>query len=50
MDEQVLRIKFLMTGAISGVYLGFNAIPTKWRDKLENLDYIVELAERLCNI
>jgi len=39
-----------MTGAISGAYLGFDAIPAKWRDKLENRRYITELAERLCNI
>ena len=39
-----------MTGAISGAYLGFDAIPYKWRDKLENRLYIAQLAERLCNI
>jgi len=39
-----------MTGAISGAYLGFDAIPAKWCDKLENRRYITELAERLCNI
>jgi len=39
-----------MTGAISGAYLGFDAIPYKWRDKLENHLYIAQLAERLCNI
>ena len=36
-----------MTGAISGAYLGVEAIPSKWRDRLENGDYIAELAERL---
>jgi poly(ADP-ribose) glycohydrolase ARH3 len=36
-----------MTGAISGAYLGFESIPVNWRDKLENRDYIVELAEKL---
>ncbi|HUU65189.1 MAG TPA: ADP-ribosylglycohydrolase family protein [Dehalococcoidales bacterium] len=39
-----------MTGAISGAYLGFDAIPYKWRDKLENHLYIAQLAERLCKI
>ena len=39
-----------MTGAISGAYLGIDAIPKKWRDKLENRLYIEELAERLCNL
>ena len=39
-----------MTGAISGAYLGFDAIPYKWRDKLENRLYIAQLAKRLCKI
>jgi len=39
-----------MTGAISGAYLGFDSIPGKWRDKLENRLYIAELAGGLCNI
>jgi poly(ADP-ribose) glycohydrolase ARH3 len=39
-----------MTGAISGAYLGFDAIPYEWRDKLENRLYIAQLAERLCKI
>ena len=36
-----------MAGAISGAYLGIEAIPTKWQIKLENQEYITELAERL---
>jgi poly(ADP-ribose) glycohydrolase ARH3 len=36
-----------MTGAVSGAYLGIEAIPSRWRDRLENGDYIAELAERL---
>jgi len=36
-----------MTGAISGAYLGFDLIPSGWRDRLENRLYIEELAERL---
>ncbi len=36
-----------MTGAISGAYLGAEAIPSIWRDKLENKLYITELAEKL---
>ena len=39
-----------MTGAISGAYLGIEAIPSRWREKLENRDYIVELADRLWRI
>jgi poly(ADP-ribose) glycohydrolase ARH3 len=36
-----------MTGAISGAYLGAEAIPSIWRDKLENRLYLTELAEKL---
>ncbi|MFX1465557.1 MAG: ADP-ribosylglycohydrolase family protein [Promethearchaeota archaeon] len=36
-----------MTGAISGAYLGVEAIPKRWIDYLENKDYIKDLAERL---
>jgi len=36
-----------MTGAISGAYLGEEAIPVAWRQRLENRHYIVELAEKL---
>lgn len=39
-----------MTGAISGAYLGVKAIPPKWRGKLENREYIEELAEGLWQI
>ncbi len=39
-----------MTGAISGAYLGVEAIPMRWRVKLENRDYIVGLAEKLWHI
>jgi len=39
-----------MTGAISGAYLGIEAIPSKWREKLENRDYIADLADRLWRI
>ena len=37
-----------MAGAISGAYLGIDAIPAEWQEKLENLDYIMNLADRLC--
>ena len=33
-----------MAGAISGAYLGIEAIPTAWKDKLENRTYIESLA------
>jgi poly(ADP-ribose) glycohydrolase ARH3 len=36
-----------MTGAISGAYLGFESIPSDWRNKLENRLYIEELAHKL---
>lgn len=39
-----------MTGAISGAYLGIEAIPEKWRERLENREYIEELAEKLWRI
>ncbi len=36
-----------MAGAISGAYLGIKSIPGSWRSKLENRQYIEELAEKL---
>jgi poly(ADP-ribose) glycohydrolase ARH3 len=36
-----------MACAISGAYLGVAAIPRSWRAKLENREYIAELATRL---
>lgn len=36
-----------MAGAISGAYLGIEAIPQEWRLKLENKAYIEDLAEKL---
>ena len=36
-----------MTGAISGAYLGFESIPSRWKNKLENRLYIKELAKKL---
>ena len=36
-----------MAGAISGAYLGIEAIPEDWRAKLENRDYIETLADNL---
>jgi len=36
-----------MTGAISGAYLGIEAIPQGWIGKLENGGYLEELAEKL---
>jgi poly(ADP-ribose) glycohydrolase ARH3 len=39
-----------MAGAISGAYLGIEAIPAEWQIKLENQEYITELAERLWRI
>jgi poly(ADP-ribose) glycohydrolase ARH3 len=39
-----------MAGAISGAYLGVEAVPSKWRLKLENRQYIEELASVLYDI
>jgi poly(ADP-ribose) glycohydrolase ARH3 len=39
-----------MAGAISGAYLGIEAIPSEWRAKLENRKYIEALAEKLWHI
>lgn len=39
-----------MTGAISGAYLGIEAIPAHWQAKLENKRYIAELAEKLWHL
>jgi len=39
-----------MTGAISGAYHGVEAIPEKWRSRLEAMDYIEKLAEKLWSI
>jgi len=36
-----------MTGAISGAYHGVEAIPEQWKSRLEQIDYIEELAEKL---
>ncbi len=39
-----------MTGAISGAYLGAEAIPSRWQERLENRRYIAQLAASLCNL
>jgi len=39
-----------MTGAISGAYLGIEAVPPEWKHKLENREYIAGLAESLWEI
>ena len=39
-----------MAGAISGAYLGIEAIPQEWKAKLENRAYIEALAEKLWEI
>ncbi len=36
-----------MAGAISGAYLGIDAIPSNWQEQLENRDYIADLAVKL---
>jgi len=39
-----------MAGAISGAYLGIDGLPSGWLGRLENRDYISNLADRLCQI
>jgi poly(ADP-ribose) glycohydrolase ARH3 len=39
-----------MTGAMSGAYHGYAAIPERWRSGLEQKDYIESLAEKLWHI
>jgi poly(ADP-ribose) glycohydrolase ARH3 len=39
-----------MAGAVSGAYLGIEAIPQKWQQHLENRDYILSLADRLWQV
>ncbi len=36
-----------MAGALSGAYLGIDALPTSWRQKLENRAYLESLASSL---
>lgn len=36
-----------MTGAVSGAYHGAEAIPERWKNRLERKDYIEKLAEKL---
>ena len=39
-----------MAGAISGAYLGVEALPSQWQRQLENRAYILKLADRLWQI
>jgi len=39
-----------MAGAISGAYLGVESIPASWKEKLEDMPYIEELAETLWSL
>ena len=39
-----------MTGALSGAYLGIEAIPEEWKMKLEHREYIEELALKLFSL
>ena len=39
-----------MTGAISGAYLGVESIPDTWKEKLEDMPYIEELAKALWSL
>src|SRR5262245_56638117 len=37
-----------IAGAISGAYLGHNAVPKDWRKRIENRQLLVDLAKQLC--
>jgi len=39
-----------MAGAISGAYLGIDAIPSDWIEQVENRDYISRLAHKLWQV
>jgi poly(ADP-ribose) glycohydrolase ARH3 len=39
-----------MAGAISGAYLGIEAIPADWQEQLENRDYILKLGDGLWRV
>jgi poly(ADP-ribose) glycohydrolase ARH3 len=39
-----------MAGAISGAYLGIDAIPSDWIEQVENRDYILRLANKLWQV
>ena len=39
-----------MACAVSGAYLGLEAIPQGWREKIENREHIEELAFRLVEV
>jgi len=36
-----------IAGSISGAYLGVQAIPEAWIERIEKADYLADLAERL---
>jgi len=36
-----------IAGAISGAYLGFEAIPKHWVQRIQNKDYLIDLGIRL---
>jgi len=37
-----------IAGAISGAYNGLDAIPQQWRDRIERVGYLTDVADRLC--
>jgi len=37
-----------IAGAISGAYNGLDAIPQEWRDGIERVGYLTDVADRLC--
>lgn len=46
-DEDTLGA---MAGAMSGAYLGIDAIPLDWQERIENRDHLEALAERLARL
>jgi poly(ADP-ribose) glycohydrolase ARH3 len=39
-----------MTGAIAGAYQGEEALPKSWKNKLEKVDHVTDLAQKLWNL
>ena len=37
-----------IAGAISGAYLGHNAVPKDWRKRIENRQLLIDLSKQLC--
>ena len=43
-----VKIGIVGCGAISGAYLGHNAVPKDWRKRIENRQLLIDLSKQLC--